>query len=217
MYIPAFAVKNESEKVNFSSEPAKTTKSIRVESSADSMIPDGSTVVLTSVNPTVDSISGENGVKSAFGSSLITVVYKDSDGVYGSQSFSGDFTIELKDLSDFDEYIFLLRVSQINTRIEDGRLNVGYDLEINILSWKSEISEIIKTSQIVGEELSDDRKPFTVYYPQKGETLWEVGKKYSVPLSSLALSNPLCSENAEKMPTALLIARHKQSKKANNT
>lgn len=216
MYLPAFAIKNESEKINFSSEPVKTTKSIRVESCTDSMIPEGSTVVLTSVNPTVDSISGDEGMKSAFGSSIITVVYKDSEGVYGSQSFSGDFTLELKDIADFDEYIFLVRVSQINTRIEEGRLCVGYDLEINILSWKSEVSEIIKTSQILGEDLSDDRKPFTVYYPQKGETLWDVGKKYNTELASLLSSNPNCSENAEKMPSVLLIPRHKQVKKSNN-
>jgi hypothetical protein len=181
------------------------------------MIPESSTIVLTSVNPTVDSISSDEGVKSAFGSSLITVVYKDSDGLYSSQSFSGDFALELKDLADFDEYIFLLRVSQINARIEDGRLCVGYDLEINILSWKSEFSEIIKTSQIIGEEAFGERKPFTVYYPQKGETLWEVGKKYNVTLSSLLSSNPSCGENIEKMPSVLLIPRHKQAKKANNS
>ena len=216
MYLPAFAVKNESEKINFSSEPVKTTKSVRVESCTDSMIPEGSTVVLTSVNPTVDSISGDESVKSAFGNSLITVVYKDSDGVYGSQSFSGDFDLELKDIADFDEYIFLLRVSQINARIEEGRLCVGYDLEINILSWKSEVSEIIKTSQIVGEDLSEGRSPFTVYYPQKNETLWDIGKKYNVELASLTSSNQGLGENAEKMPSVLLIPHRKQPKKANS-
>ncbi|MBQ5602514.1 MAG: DUF3794 domain-containing protein [Clostridia bacterium] len=217
MYIPAFAVKNESEKINFASDPVKTTKAVRVESCTDSVIPEGSTIVLTSVNPTVDSISGDEGVKSALGSSIITVVYKDSDGIYSSQSFSGDFALELKDVADFDEYIFLLRVSQINARIDEGRLCVGYDLEINILSWKSETSEIIKTSQIIGEDLSESRKPFTVYYPQKGEALWEVGKKYNVELSALAASNPSCGENIEKMPSVLLIPRHKQAKKVNNS
>jgi LysM repeat protein len=169
------------------------------------------------VNPTFESLSDDEGVKSALGSSLITVVYKDSDGIYSSQSFSGDFALELKDVADFDEYIFLLRVSQINARIDEGRLCVGYDLEINILSWKSEFSEIIKTSQIIGEDLSESRKPFTVYYPQKGETLWEVGKKYNVELSALAASNPSCGENTEKMPSVLLIPRHKQAKKVNNS
>ncbi|MBE6607903.1 MAG: DUF3794 domain-containing protein [Ruminococcaceae bacterium] len=216
MYVPAFAVKNESEKINFSSDPIKTVKSVRVESCTDSMIPAGSTVELSIVSPTVDSISSEDGVRSAFGNSLITVVYKDNEGLYGSQSFSGDFALELKDLSDFDEYIFLIRVSSVNARVEEERLCVGYDLEINILSWKSEVGEIIKNSQILSGENFEDRKPFTVYYPAKNETLWDVGKKYNVTVSSLVSANPSYTENAEKMPSVLLIPRHKQIKKANN-
>jgi len=134
----------------------------------------------------------------------------------GSQSFSGDFALELKDLSDFDEYIFLIRVSSVNARVEEERLCVGYDLEINILSWKSEVGEIIKNSQILSGENFEDRKPFTVYYPAKNETLWDVGKKYNVTVSSLVSANPSYTENAEKMPSVLLIPRHKQIKKANN-
>ncbi len=215
MYLPAFSVKNESEKINFSSDPVKTVKSLRVESCSESMIPEGSSIVLSTVSPTVDSLSSEEGVKSAFGNSNITVVYKDSEGLYGSQIFSSDFTIELKDLADFDEYIFLIRPSSVNARVEEGRLCVGYDLEISILSWQSEVSEIIRSSQVLANENPEERKPFTVYYPSKNETLWDIGKKYNVTLASLVAANPKYNDSTEKTASVLLIPRHKQNKNKN--
>ena len=212
MYLPAFAVKNEKKKISFSSEPLKTVKMIRVESCTESMLPEGSEIIISSVNPTVDSISGESSARSAFGNSYINVTYKDRDGLFGSQSFSGDFEIELSELDDFDEYIFLVRVSSVNARLEENRLCVGYDLEITVLSWKSEMSDVIRSSQVTANEEREIRKPFTVYYPSKNETLWDIGKKYNVPLSSLASSNP--EYNSEKSASVLLIPRCKAGKKA---
>ncbi len=210
MYMPTFAIKTESEKVNFSSEPIRTVKNIRVESCGGNVIPDGSSVLLTTIQPQIESLANEEGVRRALGSSQINVVYRDSNGNMSSQGFTDDFEIELKDLPEFDEYIFLLRTSAVNTRNEENSLCVGYDLEITILSWKSQMSEMIRSSQIIEGGDFEERKPFTIYYPSDSETLWDIGKKYNVTAAELMSANPEITDGS--VPSVLLIPRHKQGK-----
>ena len=210
MYMPSCAIKTESEKISFSSEPSRTVKNIRVESCAPSPLPEGASVVITTVQPQIESLTSENGVRRALGSSQINVVYKDALGNISSQSFNGDFEAELKDLPEFDEYLFLLRPSAVNTAADENSLCVGYDLEITVVSWKSEMSEMIRSSQVTDSDVVQERKPFTVYYPAKNETLWDIGKKYNVTSAELASANPEISEDS--VPSVILIPRHKQSK-----
>ncbi len=210
MYLPAYALKTESEKINFSSEPTRTVKNIRVESCGGNPLPEGSSVVITTVQPQIESLSNEENMRRALGSSQINVMYKDASGNISSQNFTDDFEIELKDLPQFDEYIFLLRTSAINARNEENSLCVGYDLEITIISWQSEMSEMIVSSQVSENDSFEERKPFTVYYPSKNETLWDIGKKYNVTASELLAANPESEEGV--VPSVLLIPRHKQNK-----
>lgn len=210
MYMPTYALKTESEKINFSSEPTRTVKNIRVESCGGNPLPEGSSVVITTIQPQIESLASEEGVRRALGSSQINVVYRDESGNMSSQSFTDDFEVELKDLPEFDEYIFLLRTSAVNTRNEENSLCVGYDLEITVISWKSEMSEMIRSSQVSATESFEERKPFTIYYPAGGETLWDIGKKYNVTAAELMSANPEISEKS--VPSVLLIPRHKQNK-----
>ncbi len=215
MYLPAYALKTESEKINFSSEPTRTVKNIRVESCGGNPLPEGSSVVLTTIQPQIESLSNEDGMRRALGSSQINVVYRDASGNLSSQGFTDEFEIELKDVPEFDEYIFLLRSSAVNARNEENSLCVGYDLEITVVSWQSEMSEMIVSSQVSANESVETRKPFTVYYPAKNETLWDIGKKYNVTVAELMAANPENDEGDGGVPSVLLIPRHKPNKPLN--
>ena len=37
----------------------------------------------------------------------------------------------------------------------------------------------------------------TIYYPDKGESLWSVGKKYGISIESLSAINGVSSENSD--------------------
>lgn len=211
MYMPAYSLDTESERVNFSGEVNNSVKNIRVESCSESALDEGSKVMFVLVRPQIESVSDGDGVKKALGSSLINVVYKNADSSVSSRSFSGDFEIDLSDISDFDEYIFLVRATSRTAKNSESALCVGYDLEANILSWKNTAGEMIRSANVMPIEDEKERKPFTLYYPASDESLWDIGKKYNVNVSSIAEANSLEPDSDER-PKVIIIPRNNAKK-----
>lgn len=204
-YMPAYEFETESERIGFSSDPEKTPKSVKMRSCAKDVLPEGSKVMLATAQTQIESIASENGKKSAMGSVGLNVVYKNPDGAVSSYSFSDSFEIDLSDISDFNEYVFLMRMSPISVKNEQDGLCAEYDINADVISWKSGSGEMIRASRVIAPEHTDEKKPFIIYYPSKDESLWDVGKKYNVNVQSLISANP--EIDGENLPKVLLIPR----------
>ena len=205
-YMPSYEFEIESETVGFSSAPQKSMKNIKVNACSDSALPEGSKVMLANVQAQIESTTHEEDKKSAIGSSFVNIVYKNTDGTLSSLGLSEDFEIDLDDISDFDEYVFLIQTSPASVKNDQNGVCAEYELEVNIIAWKNGSGEMIRASRVISPETADNKKPFTIYYPSKDESLWDVGKKYNVTVSSIVAANPEC-EDAEILPNVILIPR----------
>lgn len=204
-YMPAYLVETESERIGFSISPEKNTVSVRMRSCSDGALPEKSKVMLSNVQTQIESVALENGKKTALGNATVTAIYKNEDGGVSSRVISDSFEIDLSDMGDFDEYVFLMRVSPVSLKNEQDSLCAEYVIDVDVITWKSGSAEIIRTICVTEPESCDCKKPFTVYYPTKDESLWDVGKKYNVNTVSLASVNP--ESSGEELPKVLLIPR----------
>ncbi len=211
-YMPFYESETERESVSFSVAPIKSEKNVKVALCSENALSEGSEILFVLPKAEIESVTTENGKKTALGSAEACVVYKNADGVASSTTLSGDFEIDLSDVSDSDEYLFLMRISPVSVKSSADGLCAEYDLFVSAVSWKSDERSAVHTLTTKSTESPDERKAFTVYYPSKDEGLWEIGKKYNLPVSSITAANPECEEG-EALPKAILIARGKHHKK----
>ena len=209
-YIPFYECDAEIEDISFSNMPIKSEKTLRISLCSDSALPDGSEILTALPRVKIESVNLENG--GALGSASVSVIYKNADGGVSSVNVSDSFEIDLADLAGFDEYAFLIRVSSVGIKEGSDRLCAEYDLTVSIVAWKSASKNAVRALVATKSESSDTKRPFIVYYPMKDEVLWDVGKKYNLPVSSIASANPEC-EDGEILPKAILITRAKRTKK----
>lgn len=77
---------------------------------------------------------------------------------------------------------------------EAGVLRVQYSARCRALAWENKECSALSALALAENTEGREPKALTVYYPQKGETLWDVAKKYriseSVLMSCNAISDP---------------------------
>jgi hypothetical protein len=64
-----------------------------------------------------------------------------------------------------------------------------------------------------GEKITE-RKAFTLCYVANGEEIWDIGKKYGVPIDLIRRSNPSLEQDAGKIPSVILIPSKNKTKNA---
>ncbi len=209
IYLPGYTMKCESEKRIPTYEMFKSSKTLRVQCSKESSASDAVGIMMTSVNPTLNMIEKSGDGETAYGSSQINVIFREGDGSCHSQSFSCNFEADLETLPKYDEYLSCLRVSDVSARFENGNLSVGYDLEITLILWENVSVDPVLSAEVGEKKDYSGESAFTLYYPQKNETFWDIGKKYGVSAKELEKSNAVPENVESKTPAAVLIMRKK--------
>ena len=117
--------------------------------------------------------------------------------------FTVPFSVECARLSDaknadVEAYV---RVTSPSVTMTDDALLFEGELSINVIMTADTDEECLFDAEIIGEKEAPAVSKMRIYYPEGGDTLWNVAKKYSVPLASIATVNHL-SDSAAKDPAA---------------
>ncbi len=84
-------------------------------------------------------------------------------------------------------------VSGIRTRVEKDSITADAELYLSVFIGGVERMSVVKSVTLTDTELTRPCDTLTVYYPDDGETLWSVGKKYAVSIDSLRDANSLAA------------------------
>ncbi len=82
----------------------------------------------------------------------------------------------------------------IRMRAEKDKLSADAELYLSVLIEGIDSVSTVKGVSEISPASERGRSVISVYYPDKGETLWSVAKKYSVPLTVTAQNNGIGAE-----------------------
>lgn len=142
----------------------------------------------------------ENGIEIR-GSVPIKVLYITNDDKIPFSSAQGNIpfvhTIEVPNMSQDAEKHIQMHVEQMNvSMIDSEELDIKADLHASAVVFKPLEEDIITQIQI--DELDIDRikdmPGIVVYIVKKGDTLWQIGKRYHVSVEQIKEMNNLTSD-----------------------
>ncbi len=83
--------------------------------------------------------------------------------------------------------------------VNNGRFNLRIAAELCGFIYKKKSFEALAEAEVTKLEAeAEDCKPIVIYYPEKGETAWDIGKRYHVdPKSILAANGDAFGKNEE--------------------
>ncbi len=90
--------------------------------------------------------------------------------------------------------------TDLRVRIDKSRLSCDFETALNVVLLKRRRVNSVETVEL-GAELTKSRKPseLLLCYPEKGEELWSVAKRYRTTCDSIRAANPTVSEGARVM------------------
>lgn len=142
-------------------------------------------------------------------SAVLSVLYIDSKGVPEYCEKNVDFSVETK-LKESYEHL----KCQMKCEIRDVECTLaGKDkLEVKIESGicagvcACVSKRILKNLQITAEKEKKDMAALTIYFPAKGEKLWDIARRYSTTAEAIRLENSLEGDTAESENMMLIPA-----------
>jgi len=88
-------------------------------------------------------------------------------------------------------------ISNVEASIESGKLNVKVTVSYECVVFENDSRNIVKAVIIDAEKPKSAKKDsqMIIYYPQKGENLWSIAKKYDSQVSKIMKYNKCESQN----------------------
>lgn len=159
-----------------------------------------------------DAVLGEKGIEVTGVANLQILFEKSGDGdPFGNMKVSIPFsyTIEAEGADRSCVYPVKADVEQVSVSIIDtDEIDVKCVLFVhtNIYrEWTEKIVENITTSELDSEKMAS-LPSLAIYAVREGESLWDIGKRYYVPISSIRQTNELASDDV-KAGDRILIMR----------
>lgn len=153
----------------------------------------------------------DNGIE-VMGTVNLQILYENSkdSGSFGNFRVSLPFhyTIEAEGIDKTCVYPVKADVEQIAVSIIDtNEIDVKCVLffRTNIYrEWKEKIVEEIMTAELDSEKM-DSLPGLAIYAVREGESLWDIGKRYYVPISAIRQANELTSDDVKAGDRILII------------
>lgn len=139
------------------------------------------------------------------GATQITVeifaIVKNGEGQYVCENISDSFFVDFP--SESDPYFGYcdIEISDKSVRAENGSVYLCYNVTGRSISFKNDVITCVDGVEILSE-VKKERPHYILYYPEAGESDWDIAKKFKVGLSSVADRNQGRRENE-----AVLIAK----------
>jgi LysM repeat protein len=88
-------------------------------------------------------------------------------------------------------------ISNVEAVVESGKLNVKVTASYECIVFENDSRNIVKAVMIDSEKPKSARKDsqMIIYYPQKGENLWSIAKKYDSQVSKIMRYNKCDNQN----------------------
>ena len=154
--------------------------------------------VKTTYNP-------EKGKLYTDGSAVIHIVGEndilvENEKLFTACEFEYPFRCETDASDSMDNCEFMTTVNILSERFRLDSSNVFVDFEIGIkmaVLQNEEISCISKLSIDKNSPASHASAPVTLYYPESGERLWDIAKRYKTTKAAVMNANAMVSENLD--------------------
>ncbi len=87
-------------------------------------------------------------------------------------------------------------VTSVSYRMaEDNTMDIRLDMQISALFSDSvTVNQVVSVDGAGEREAGSNQHPLTLYYAQKGESVWDIAKRYSTPMSVLCDENDITVE-----------------------
>ena len=157
-------------------------------------------------------VSGELTGNIAF-SGVACEINDDGESVYSPLKLTTPFTLKVAEGNlrcNGTEREYSLKVVDTDFTVGDGGVYFTVLLEVKEENYKASSVKKLKSLEKSGEEYQKDKSVYTVYFPEKNETLFEVAKKFSSTRERLARDNSLTEDainsHGSTLPKRLIIS-----------
>lgn len=169
-------------------------KSFNFSASACTELPDGELTDVTAIRAAATVTGAEkSGGKLIFTGNVDIYAILSCGGVYMGKIFSSPFRAETDAAMTPDNFDYSADASVIDIkgRTADGKLCADMEIMINYITFAKKESDVVSVLSLCRDKprKTDNGAKITLYYPSKGETLWDIAKKYGTTESELAQAN----------------------------
>ncbi|MBQ7296319.1 MAG: DUF3794 domain-containing protein [Clostridia bacterium] len=139
----------------------------------------------------------------------VSMLYLDSKGVPGYGEKNVDFNFETK-LPEKSEQLLCNMHCQV--RSVDSTLTAKDKVEVKIENgifaeiYSCLNKKILRSIEVKAEKENKDTAPLTVYFPSKGEKLWDIARRYSTTAEEIRKENSIEGDTAESEDMLLIPA-----------
>lgn len=118
-------------------------------------------------------------------------VLGEKDGSFFTQDLSFPYSVELSNESASNEMKLKAQPNILSTdvHINNGRMNVKVNAELYLESREKSTVQCLSGAEITKKDEGSDRKAIIVYYPDKGESAWEIGKRFNISPDNVLEAN----------------------------
>lgn len=82
--------------------------------------------------------------------------------------------------------------------LSGGRLSVRIPAELTLhITYKESLNALVSAEVEKRADSNEDSKPIIIYYPQKGETAWDIGRRYHTDPKLVTENNPDAFDKAD--------------------
>lgn len=123
------------------------------------------------------------------GELLVTSVWKNGDEM-GSVRYNVPFKGEFDFPSDGEVMIEGgCACGEIQTRFDGENYSLLTEIYADAVVTEKKESTVLKSINVLDKAVRTSSSPFTLYYPWKNETLWDIAKKYGISAEELKKAN----------------------------
>ncbi len=145
---------------------------------------------------------------SVSGSYRATVIYKDTDGQTGiiQKPVDFEFAVRLKENAERIVCFGSATISACSCAVTgDSRLELKTEISVNGIVLISSIKKYISNIEISEENIKRDKVcALTIYFCEKGESLWNIAKHYNTTVEAITAENEISSDSVERSGMLLI-------------
>ncbi len=155
------------------------------------------------------SMSGKGDTAKGECSLTLCMLYLDSKGIpqYGEKNVDFPFDLKLKESFESLKCDMLCQVRNIDSSLM-SKDKVEVKIENGIMAdiYSRQSRRTLKNIEILSEKDKDDIAALTLYFPLKGEKLWDIARRYGTTAESIKRENALESDTVESEDMLLIPA-----------
>ena len=132
-----------------------------------------------------------------------SVIVKNNDEL-NTYEYDLPFSTELDGSGLPDEFIYNYDIVCMGSkgRFDSENFYTELDLSLNLMILEAKTVQVLKNAEFSDHVEAQPRPQMRFYYPDPNETLWEIGKRFGVPINAVVSQNMISDD---KLPEVMFI------------